>query len=112
MSYGPVKFAKMRALTTRPATTPTSPPWCRECGAPFYVWRNDMAFCRPQCRRDNHKRRYKWGGLLYDMVLAWRVDRIAKGWSKMTQLADQIAKEERDRRKAHAMIRAEAEQQE
>ena len=98
-------------MTARDARTPPPPRWCRECGTPFYAWRNDMEFCRAKCRRDFHKRRYKWGGLLYDMVLAWRVDRIKQGLSKMTQLADQIAGEERARRKAHAKLRAEAEGQ-
>lgn len=94
---------------SRPATTPPPQRWCRECGGPFYAWRNDMEFCRAKCRHDHHKRRYKWGGLLYDMVLAWRVDRVLKGLSKMTQLADQIANEERARRKRHAEIKSQQE---
>ncbi len=94
---------------SRPATTPPPPRWCRECGGPFYAWRNDMEFCSATHRAAYHKRRYKWGGLLYDMVIAWRVDRVFKGLSKMTQLADQIANEERARRKRHAEVKSQQE---
>lgn len=93
----------------RPAAKPPPPRRCRECGGPFYAWRQDMEFCCATHRADYHKRRYKWGGLLYDMVIAWRVDRIKQGLSKMTRLADQIAGEERARRKAHAEIKARTE---
>lgn len=85
--------------------------FCQECGQPFYPSRVDQVFCKNVCRMAQHDRERTHGRALYRLVKSWRLDRGKGALAELTQYADRIAGEERDRRRRHAEIREAAERE-
>jgi ribosomal protein S27AE len=50
---------------------------CRECGSSFIARHGSREFCRASCRRAFHNRKASRGAILYDFLMAWRIDRLA-----------------------------------
>jgi len=80
--------------------------FCRECGLPFHPTRVDQDFCATKCRQTLHHRRSMRGVALYDFAMEWRGKRLKGGFTELCRIIDEWLRDERDRRKAHASIRA------
>lgn len=101
----------MDAATSRdtpilPSGAPMPLRYCKECGRPFYPTRRDQDYCTSKCRQTLHKRRYERGAKLYDFAMEWRGKRVRGGFTELCRIIDDWLRDERDRRKAHAEIRA------
>src|SRR5215469_17028834 len=77
--------------------------FCRECGEQFVQVPYTKVFCSTPCTKSHHNRRIMGGLQLYDAAMKWRLDssRAKKGLlTKLTAVADRLAGDEREIRKA------------
>lgn len=75
------------------------PDLCDECGMQYQPKRGTQRFCCAPCRKQFNERRISGGLQLYDLAMQWRIERPEDAWHNLTQLADQLATEERIIRK-------------
>jgi endogenous inhibitor of DNA gyrase (YacG/DUF329 family) len=69
--------------------------FCAECGNPDYRTQPNKIFCSGTCRQAQWNRRVTGGFRLYELTMAWRIDRNKGDMAELTAAADQLAAEER-----------------
>jgi len=76
--------------------------FCDECGNPFYRTQPNKIFCNGTCRQNAWNRRVTGGFKLYELAMAWRIDREKGDLAELTAASDQLAAEERIIRRGRA----------
>ena len=69
--------------------------YCAECGEPYARTRWNKDYCSQKCQQGSANRRVKGGLRLYNAAMRWRIERPKDALVEMTQIADQLASEER-----------------
>jgi hypothetical protein len=70
---------------------------CRECGKEFWAIRHEQVFCEPACRRAWHSWRESRGARAIELLIKWRRDRRRGSLAALTNFADELVREYRDR---------------
>lgn len=76
--------------------------FCHYCGNPDYLTKSNKKFCSEGCRQAHWNMRVNGGFRLYELAMAWRIDREKGDMAELTAFADQLAAEERILRKRRA----------
>ncbi len=76
--------------------------FCHYCGNPDYLTKSNKKFCSDVCRTAHWNMRVTGGFRLYELAMAWRIDREKGDMAELTSFADQLAAEERILRRRRA----------
>ena len=69
---------------------------CAQCGETYQPLKKDQSFCCATCRKTFHKIRALLGPMFFDIVIAWRMSKGAKGtFTEMSRAVDKVIREHR-----------------